>query len=90
MIVGTTFDYLARFRIAQKIENDEKDTCYEITAEYFFIRFNLKKKTRNILKEKFNKGIDYVINFINSNDSVDKDLILYSYFFGRLEQCWRS
>lgn len=90
IIVGITFDYLARFRIAQKIEN-EKDRCYKgITAEYFFWRFCLDKQTENILKEKFDKGINHVIKFVNSNDSIDKDLIHYSYFFGRLEQCWRS
>lgn len=91
MIVGTTFDYLARFKIAQKIENDEKDACYrKLIAENFFWRFVLDKQIKNRLKEKFNEGIDCVISFINSNQSIDKDLIHYAYFFGRLEQCWRG
>lgn len=91
MIVGITFDYLARFRIAQKIQNDEKNECYKsIIAKNFFYRFNLDKNTENRLKEKFDKGIDYVIKFINSNDNIDEELIHYSYFFGRLEQSWRS
>ena len=90
-IVGTTFDYLARFRVAQKIESDKKDTCCEeIIAENFFWTFPLDRQIRKRLKEKFNEGIDYVIRFINSNHSINKDLIYYSYFFGRLEQCWRS
>lgn len=89
MIVGTTFDYLARFRIAQKIENDEKDTCYRrIVAENFFWRFSLGDY-RNVLRRKFYEGIDCVIKFIYSNQSISKDLIHYAYFFGRLEQCWR-
>lgn len=89
MIVGTTFDYLARFRIAQKIENNEKDTCCRrIVAEGFFLKFFLGSH-RDRLRGKFDEGIDYIIKFINSNYSVNKDLIHYAYFFGRLEQCWR-
>lgn len=89
MIVGITFDYLARFRIAQKIENDEKDTCYRrIVAENFFWRFSLGDY-RNRLMRKFEEGIECVIKFIYSSQSISKDLIHYAYFFGRLEQCWR-
>lgn len=89
MIVGTTFDYLARFRIAQKIENNEKDICCRRTvAEGFFLKFFLGSH-RDRLRGKFDEGIDYIIKFINSNYSVNKDLIHYAYFFGRLEQCWR-
>lgn len=91
MIVGISFDYLARFRIAQKIENDEKDTCCRrIVAGNFFERFRLDSQIKNKLKEKFSEGIDCVIKFINSNYSINKDLIQYAYFFGRLEQCWRG
>lgn len=91
MIVGTTFDYLARFKVAQKIENDEKDECCsQLIAQNFFWRFNLDKQIKSRLEIKFNEGIDYVISFINSNHSIDKNLIHYAYFFGRLEQCWRG
>ncbi|MRZ79414.1 hypothetical protein GKD14_11825 [Paeniclostridium sordellii] len=91
-LVGTAFDYLARFRIAQVVKNNNHEVLEDIIADNFFDRFKLKlpKKILNQLNNKYidaKSNIKHAIeNDIKFNDSIIDDV----YMLTILEQCWRG
>lgn len=92
MVVGTSFDYLARFKVAQLI-NKNKDTVYcNLVAEGFFKRFenSLDKSIYDKSYKLFQEGIEYVKYFVNSKAEVHDKLLFYVYYFSNLERAWRS
>lgn len=92
MTVGTAFDYLARFQVAQVINNNKEDSYSNLVAGRFFELFKdqIDNKTYNKLYEKYNKGLEYINQFVHSSNSIDDELIEIAYFFALLERSKRG
>nr|WP_312985513.1 hypothetical protein [Clostridioides sp.] len=87
-IVGIAFDYLARFRVAQKVKSH---TNFEfVKANNFFWILLAENETHDKFKSRFNQGQDYVSKFVKSDNPIDKELIHHAYYWARLEQYWRN
>lgn len=93
MRVGTAFDYLARFQVAQVIRNNKEKVYINMVAENFFILFGrnrIEEKLLNNLKVEFEKAIETIKGFIYSDKEIDKTIIYYANYLAKLEQCSRS
>lgn len=92
MIVGTTFDYLARIQIAQAIQIEKNNFFNHIVASNFFKKYkeSIDSSKFETLEVKYKKVLKYIEKFINSSDKVNCDLIEQVFYLARLEQCWRG
>lgn len=91
-IIGITFDYLARFQIAQVLEICKEDVFNHIVAKNFFNKYK-EIVDSNILKDlerKYKESLKYIRKFIYSENKVDCNMINQVFFLARLEQCWRG
>ncbi|MBS4539649.1 hypothetical protein GOQ27_14335 [Clostridium sp. D2Q-11] len=93
-IVGTGFDYLARFMIARKLKiKDSKVLAYNnLVAEYGLkvLEEMLEGRQYKILNKKYNKGIKLCKRFVyNKNIDFDK-LLNFSGYLASLEVIRRS
>lgn len=90
-LVGSAFDYLSRWQIAQKIDSNKDGAYTRLVAEHFFKRFTgLDILLTRKLKKKYNLGKEYIEEFIYSDSKVDDSLIDIAVFYARLEHCWRG
>ncbi len=93
-LVGTGFDYLARFIIAKNLKDlDVKKHAYNnLVAEYGLKKLGkiIDKNLYNTVKRKYEKGIKECEQFIN-NKKVDYDELLnFSGYLASLETVARS
>ena len=92
MTVGTAFDYLARFQIAQIINQNKEKSYEKLVAERFFLFFKpiIDSKIYQKLHNKYDESIEYITKFVHSNAHVNTELIQISYFLALLERSRRS
>lgn len=94
-IIGTAFDYCARFLVSQKIEGLTNYKYVPITfvAEGFFIKFESQAE-RNIYKEllmRYKKFIKKVLLFTNDKKmDFDEEFLQLVITIARMELSWRG
>lgn len=91
-LVGTTFDYLARFRIAQVVRKNNIKVMEGIVAENFLDIFKNKLSRRNYNKliDKYNDAIENIKRYIELNIEFDDQIIEKVCVLGKLEGCFRG
>lgn len=92
MLVGTTFDYLARFRVAQVISENKSEAIESIVADNFF-NFSKKKlsnKTFNKVQDKYLRAKSNIKKYIFNNRVLEDIIIESAFTLAILEQCWRG
>ena len=77
VVVGTAFDYLARFRIAQVVRKNNMKVMENLVAENFFDRFKgrLSRRSYNKLIDEYNYAIENIKRYIELNIPFDKEII---------------
>lgn len=91
-LLGTAFDYLARFRIAQIVKRNNHEVLSDIIADNFFYEFKsvLSKEVFDKLYSRHCKIKDNIKEAIDTNngfsDTVINDVLTLAVF----EQCWRG
>lgn len=91
-IVGTAFDYLARWTIAKNINGIKEDSYSKLIAEHglkYCERAAKRDKKYNIIQKKYDDGIKNVERFVNESSN-RTDIIKIAIFFAKLENIWRS
>ncbi|WP_144498368.1 hypothetical protein [Bacillus pumilus] len=86
-LVGMAFDYLARFRIGQVINNTDAGKC--LTALKGMRKLQIKTANFNLVDEYFAPLRTAVYNFIKNNQELTDDIILVALRLGKLEQFFR-
>lgn len=91
-VVGTAFDYMARFIVAQKIISNKENVTAGLTAKIGLeiIKGYCDQKTSKSLETKFNKGINLVKRFVNDSDINFVELLRYASYMARLEHTYRA
>lgn len=88
-IVGTAFDYLARWIIANIITNNKEQAYTDLIAEEGVYRCQYEATRLNIdLEKEYNQRIATCQQYINGTGNIE-DLIETSIFFAKLEQVFR-
>ena len=92
VVVGTAFDYLARFRIAQVVRKNNMKVMENLVAENFFDRFKgrLSRRSYNKLIDEYNYAIENIKRYIELNIPFDKEIIEKTCILAKLEACWRD
>lgn len=92
MIIGTTFDYLARFQIAQVLETGKDNVFNHIVANNFFERYKetINSSVFKTLEAKYKECLKSIKTFIYSSNKINYELINQTFYLARLEQCWRG
>ncbi|MDU2291139.1 MAG: hypothetical protein E7D69_13795 [Clostridium celatum] len=92
VVVGTAFDYLARFRIAQVVKKNNMKVMENLVAENFFDRFKgrLSRRSYNKLIDEYNYAIENIKRYIELNIPFDKEIIEKTCILAKLEACWRD
>lgn len=91
-IVGTAFDYLARWTIAKNINGMKEDSYSKLIAEHglkYCERAAKRDKKCNSIQKKYDDGIKNVERFVNESSN-ETDIIKIAIFFAKLENIWRS
>lgn len=91
-IVGTAFDYLARWTIAKNINGMKEDSYSKLIAEHglkYCEREAKRDKKYNSIQKKYDDGIKNVERFVNESSN-ETDIIKIAIFFAKLENIWRS
>lgn len=91
-IVGTAFDYLARWTIAKNINGMKEDSYSKLIAEHglkYCERAAKRDKKYNSIQKKYDDGIKNVERFVNESSN-ETDIIKITIFFAKLENIWRS
>lgn len=95
-MVGTAFDYLARFIIAQKI-NKNKDAVYtktvaELSLSWIGIKLDLEDdELFNKFDKKYKESIKIIEQYVNGNDiTVNENLINSACYLARLDSVVRA
>lgn len=91
-VVGTAFDYMARFMISQKVTTNKDHVTVGLTAENGLERIKCycDKKLSSLLEEKFNQGVILINQFILNKEMKVDDLLPYAAFMARLEHIYRA
>ena len=82
-IVGTAFDYLARWTIAKNINGIKEDSYSKLIAEHglkYCERAAKRDKKYNIIQKKYDDGIKNVERFVNESSN-GTDIIKIAIFF---------
>lgn len=91
-VVGTAFDYLARFIIAQKIKDYRLSVLEKLNASrgldivHAYFPSNIRKKVQG----KYEQGIKKVRGFIMNHSYSISEVVPYASFLARLEIIMRS
>ncbi len=90
-VVGTAFDYIARFMIAKKLNkiNEVKERMNAQKGLEIVDRFT-DKSISNSVRKKYNKNMKKVDSFLSSKNKSPKSIIHSSTFLARLEHINRS
>lgn len=91
-VVGTAFDYLARFIVAQKIISNKHSVLEDLTANWALkiIHRHCEKKIAKAIEAKYDNGMKQTKNFIDNKDATFDEIIPYASFLARLEIISRS
>jgi hypothetical protein len=91
-IVGTAFDFMARFIVAQKIINGKNNATYDLNAKngLELIKRFCDKKTIKSLDNKFDKSINLASEFVKNSKMNIEDLLPYVTYLAKLEIIYRS
>lgn len=91
-VVGTAFDYMARFIVSQKINRNREDVTEGLTSVFGLMHLIqvCDKKTSKSLETKFDNGINLVNKFINHSEMKFEEILSYASYFARLEHIYRS
>lgn len=88
MIIGTTFDYLARFQIAQVLEVGKDNAFSHLVANNFFNKYKetIDSTIFRTLEIKYKECLESIEKFIYSSNEINHDLINQTFYLARLEQ----
>ncbi|MED4225944.1 hypothetical protein [Neobacillus cucumis] len=91
-VVGTAFDYMARFIVSQYISSNKENVTEGLTAKHGLeiIKGYCDQKTSKSLVTKFNKGINLVKRFVYESDMSYEELLSCASYMARLEHIYRS
>lgn len=91
-IVGTAFDYMARFIVSQKVTKNKYDAITKLNATngLEIIKRYCDKKTIKSLETKFDKSIHLATKFAKHSDINFEELLPYATFLAKLELTYRS
>lgn len=91
-VVGTAFDYMARFIVSQNINSNKEDVFEELTAKHGLeiIKGYCNRKTSKSLETKFNKGVILINKFVKHRKMSFEKLLPYASYLARLEHIFRS
>lgn len=91
-LVGTAFDYLARFRIAQVVRSNRQEALERIMGNNFFSAFEsqLPSTLLKQLKQKHAQAIVLIQKVIEQNMIFDDQVLDGICLFATLEQCFRG
>ncbi|WP_191565977.1 hypothetical protein [Metabacillus idriensis] len=91
-VVGTAFDYMARFIVSQKITSNKDNVLVGLTARngLEIMKKYCDKKTCRSLETKLNDGIILINKFINHRDMSFEEILPYATYMARLEHIYRS
>lgn len=92
MLVGTTFDYLARFRIAQVISENKIEAIEKVVSDNFFdfSGNKLSNKTFNKIQNRYLRAKSNIQKYIFNNRKLEDIIIESAFTLAILEQCWRG
>ena len=91
-VVGTAFDYMARFIVAQKVTNNKNNAISKLNAKngLEIIKRFCDKKTIKSLETKFDKSINLASEFVKHSEINFEELLPYATYLARLELTYRS
>jgi hypothetical protein len=91
-VIGTAFDYMARFIVAQKIICNKEKVTDGLTAKrgLDIIKEYCDEKTAKSLQTKFNKGLNLIKKFVYDSDLNFVELLRFATYMARLEHIFRS
>lgn len=91
-VVGTAFDYMARFIIAQQLSGQKENVSKNLTAEAGLeIAMNAcNTAISRKLEAKYEKGLTFIGNFLNQSKTDFEKLLPYAAYLARLEHVYRS
>jgi hypothetical protein len=91
-VVGTAFDYMARFMVSQKIINNKDTVSDGLVAKNSLeiLKRYTDEKTSKFIERKLSKGISLINKFVNDKDMKFEELLPYATFMARLEHIFRS
>ncbi len=88
-VVGTAFDYVARFMIARLIENNKETALDNLAAERGIECFNSIEQ--EFINEKFEYYLEEIERYIYGDNEITlKDVSMMSCFLARLEHAART
>lgn len=88
-IVGSAFDYLARWMVAKTVKANKKSSYTDLVAELGVRSCYLAAKEKEIdIEKKYNEGIEKCKQFVNGKINIE-ELIEISVLFAKLEQVFR-
>ncbi len=88
-IVGTAFDYLARWIIARTISENKEQACSDLVAELGISKCRIEANRLNIdLEDEYDVQLRKCRQYIYGTGNIE-ELIEVSVFFAKLEQVYR-
>ena len=90
-VIGTAFDYLARWLIAKNINGEKKDAYSNLVAQngIKYCEIIAQQNKKGSIRKRYDNGINCVELFVNgSNNKVQT--IKTAIFFAKLDRIWRS
>jgi len=90
-VVGTAFDYIARFIVARKIKERKEESYKSLVAErgLLYLKTSQEVKIYNLLEKKFNNSISDIISFVKGHSNI-KEVVKATCYLARLEHIARS
>ncbi|WP_163527866.1 hypothetical protein [Halobacillus ihumii] len=91
-VVGTAFDYMARFIVSQNNDSNKEDVSVGLTARHGLeiLQRYCATKTSKSLEAKFNKGLVLINKFVKRRKASFEKLLPYATYMARLEHIFRS
>jgi len=91
-IVGTAFDYMARFIVAQTIARNKNSVTADLAAIYGLeiIKRHCDDQTSRLLESKWKEGVDMVHQFVHCSKRSFEELLCYAAYMARLEHIYRT
>jgi hypothetical protein len=87
-VLGTAFDYLARFLIARMTINNKDEALKRLKAEEGIELFN--EKYQKIINDRYLKSIEEIYKYIHGENLTINEVIIICCFFARLEHNART
>lgn len=90
-VVGTAFDYIARFIVARKIKVGKESSYSSLVAErgLTYLKMSQNEELFKIIEKKYYDSIAKIINYVNGKSNTN-EIMKISCFLARLEHIARS